>query len=456
MLEILLVEDEKLFAKSVLRRLQAAGHDGQIVASIADAEQRLKAKEFDLLLLDVRLPDGNGLDLLRQLRAPQSPWHSLPVVVMTAYGELEDAVAAMKLGANDYLKKPVDLDELLLTIDKVMQSKRIQQQLDYSAIRSQQHNEPVNLLGNSPEICQLRDALQQLATIMDNNDAGCPVLLLSGETGTGKELAARWFHQSGSWREQPFVHVDCTALPADTAEAELFGMAANFLPHSHPARPGLIEVAESGTLLLDEISELPNALQAKLLNVLERRVIRRVGDINERPVQVHFVVTSNRDLAALVHQGKFRSDLYYRLNTLEQQMPPLRERHQDVAELAQHFIELFARRYRVNQPRLDFEAMRQMQQYSWPGNVRELRHVLERAVMLAQQEVISSADLLLKATPEKTPLLPAALQDMTLEQIEKYLLTQTLQQTGGNVSKSARQLGLSRMAMRYRMEKYGL
>ncbi|MEX0615025.1 MAG: sigma 54-interacting transcriptional regulator, partial [Methylophaga sp.] len=218
----------------------------------------------------------------------------------------------------------------------------------------------------------------------------------------------------------------------------------------------LIEVAENGTLLLDEISELPLALQAKLLNVLDRRMIRRVGDVAERPVQAHFVVTSNRDLVAMVAEGKFRSDLYYRLNTLEQHLPVLRERRQDIAELAQHFIELFARRYRVNQPRLDFEAMRQMQQYMWPGNVRELYHVLERAVMLAKQDVISTEDLLLKSTSQKMPLLPFALQDMTLEQIEKYLLSQTLQQTEGNVSKSARQLGLSRMAMRYRMEKYGL
>ncbi len=456
MLEILLVEDEKLFAKSVLRRLQAAGHDGQIVASISEAGQLLNQKSFDLLLLDVRLPDGNGLDLLRQLRQPHSAQQNLAVIVMTAYGELKDAVAGMKLGADDYLKKPVDLDELILTIDKVMQTKQLQQQLDFSVIRGQQKNEPVVWVGNSRAMLHLKNALLKLATVMDNNNSGCPVLLLTGETGTGKELAARFFHQSGNWQDQPFVHVDCTALPTETAEAELFGMAANFLPHPHPARPGLIEVAENGTLLLDEISELPLVLQAKLLNVLERRMIRRVGDVAERAVQAHFVVTSNRDLAVLVKEGKFRTDLYYRLNTLEQHLPPLRDRRQDIVELTDHFIELFARRYRVNQPRLDFEAMRQIQEYAWPGNIRELRHVLERAVMLAQNETIGTADLLLKPTTGNVPLIPATMQDMTLEQIEKYLLTQTLQQTEGNVSKSARQLGLSRMAMRYRMEKYGL
>ncbi len=233
-------------------------------------------------------------------------------------------------------------------------------------------------------------------------------------------------------------------------------MAANFLAHPHPARPGLIEVAENGTLLLDEISELPLVLQAKLLNVLERRMIRRVGDVAERPVKAHFVVTSNRDLAALVKEGSFRSDLYYRLNTLEQHLPPLRQRRQDIGALTEYFVELFARCYRRKQPRLDAEAMRQMQQYAWPGNIRELRHVLERALMLAEDEVVSAADLMLTTAVEKVPLIPSALQDMTLEQIEKYLLSQTLQQTEGNVSKSARQLGLSRMAMRYRMEKYGL
>ncbi len=185
MLEILLVEDEKLFAKSVLRRLQAAGHDGQIVASISEAGQLLNQKSFDLLLLDVRLPDGNGLDLLRQLRQPHSARQNLAVIVMTAYGELKDAVAGMKLGADDYLKKPVDLDELILTIDKVMQTKQLQQQLDFSVIRGQQKNEPVVWVGNSRALVHLKNALLQLATVMDNNNSGCPVLLLTGETGTG-------------------------------------------------------------------------------------------------------------------------------------------------------------------------------------------------------------------------------------------------------------------------------
>ncbi|MCX4190786.1 sigma-54-dependent transcriptional regulator [Methylophaga sp. OBS3] len=456
MLEILIIEDEKLFAKSVLRRLEIDGYQAKIAASITEAEQYLSHTEFDLLLLDVRLPDGNGLDLLKRLRASDSAWQNTAVIMMTAYGELEDAVAAMKLGANDYLKKPVDLDELMLTLEKVMQAKRTREQLNFSQIRGQKANEPVNFIGTSDELSQLKQSITHIANMMDNNEDGCPVLLLTGETGSGKELAAKWFHQSGSWREQPFVHVDCTALPTETAEAELFGVAANFASHAHPSRPGLIEVAESGTILLDEISELPLALQAKLLNVLERRVIRRVGELIERPTKAHFVVTSNRDLASLVDEKQFRSDLYYRLNTLEQKIPALRDRKQDIAELAQYFIELYARRYRVNQPRLDFDAMRKMQEYPWPGNVRELSHVLERAVMLAKHEIISSSDLLLDSKPQKTMMMPAMLQDMTLEQIEKYLLSQTLQETGGNVSKSARQLGLSRMAMRYRMEKHGL
>lgn len=456
MLEILLIEDEKLFAKSVLRRLEMDGYQAKIAATITEAEQYLSHTEFDLLLLDVRLPDGSGLDLLKRLRAPDSACQNTAVIMMTAYGELEDAVAAMKLGANDYLKKPVDLDELMLTLEKVMQAKRTREQLDFSQIRGQKANEPVNFIGTSDKLSKLKQSLSHIANMMDNNEDGCPVLLLTGETGSGKELAAKWFHQSGSWRDQPFVHVDCTALPTETADAELFGIAANFASHPHPSRPGLIEVAEGGTILLDEISELPLALQAKLLNVLERRVIRRVGELIERPTKAHIVVTSNRDLSGLVNEKQFRSDLYYRLNTLEQKIPALRDRKQDIAELAQYFIELYARRYRVNQPRLDFDAMRKMQEYPWPGNVRELSHVLERAVMLAKNEIISSSDLLLDSKPHKTMMMPDMLQDMTLEQIEKYLLSQTLQETGGNVSKSARQLGLSRMAMRYRMEKHGL
>ncbi|MCL5974331.1 MAG: sigma-54 dependent transcriptional regulator [Gammaproteobacteria bacterium] len=458
MLSFLLIEDESLFAKSVKRRLEREGHQAKIAENIGSGKKLLQSESPDILLLDVRLPDGNGLDLLAEIRADDHPLHSLPVIVMTAYGELEDAVSAMKFGASDYLKKPVDLDELMLTIDKVVSNHTIRRQLQYAEQRAQKTHQPVNLIGSSQQIMTIREQAKQLSELMDKNKDTTPVVLISGETGSGKGVLARYFHQISQRHDRPFVHVDCAALPEDSVEVELFGQENIALDDSLKARPGLIEVAEDGILFLDEIAELSLSTQTKLLNVIERRQLRRLGSTKEIPVNSQVIVSTNRDLHQLVSTGEFRADLYFRLNVVEIQLPPLRERQQDIAELAQFFIEQFAKRYAVEQPRLAFDAMRQMQQYDWPGNIRELENVLERAVMLCQQSVIEFSDLSLKAFAasadgEQTL---SEIEKMTMDEVEKYLLENALSRSSGNVSRAARQLGLTRMAMRYRMEKYKL
>jgi DNA-binding NtrC family response regulator len=458
MLSFLLIEDESLFAKSVKRRLEREGHQAKIVENISSGKKLLQSESPDILLLDVRLPDGNGLDLLAEIRADDHPLQSLPVIVMTAYGELEDAVSAMKFGASDYLKKPVDLDELMLTIDKVVRNHAIKRQLHYAEQRAQKTHQPVNLIGSSQQIMTIREQAKQLSELMDKNKDTTPVVLISGETGSGKGVLARYFHQISQRHDRPFVHVDCAALPEDSVEAELFGQENIALDDSLKARPGLIEVAEDGILFLDEIAELSLSTQPKLLNVIERRQLRRLGSTKEIPVNSQVIVSTNRNLHQLVSTGEFRADLYFRLNVVEIQLPPLRERQQDIAELAQFFIEQFAKRYAVDQPRLAFDAMRQMQQYDWPGNIRELENVLERAVMLCQQSVIEFSDLSLKAFAasadgEQTL---SEIEKMTMDEVEKYLLENALSRSSGNVSRAARQLGLTRMAMRYRMEKYKL
>jgi DNA-binding NtrC family response regulator len=285
-----------------------------------------------------------------------------------------------------------------------------------------------------------------------------PVVLITGETGSGKGVLAKYFHQISQRQDRPFVHVDCAALPEDAVEAELFGQEFISLNETAKARPGLIEVAENGTLFLDEIAELSPSTQTKLLNVIERRQLRRLGSTKELSVNSHVIVSTNRDLHQLVASGEFRADLYFRLNVVEIKLPPLRERQQDIAELAQFFIEQFAKRYGIEQPRLAYDAMRQMQQYQWPGNIRELENVLERAVMLCKQSVIEMGDLSLKpfATNDDGEPALSALEKMTIDQVEKYLLENALNRSSGNVSRAARQLGLTRMAMRYRMEKYKL
>lgn len=455
MLNVLLIEDETLFAKSVLRRLQREGHDGVIKASLEEGRAALKAKLPDVLLLDVRLPDGSGLDLLKEIQTNEN-WRSLPVVMMTAYGELEDAVAAMKLGATDYLKKPVDLDELILTLSKVMQTQKLSQQLDYSQVRETHGSEPVTMIGFSRSIQNVRQQVERIASLIDKTEQEHPVILISGETGTGKDVIARVYHQTGTWRNRPYVHVDCAALPAELIEAELFGYERGAFTNAHQAKPGLIEVAEDGTLFLDEVGELPLALQSKLLNVLERRVVRRLGSTRELSVQAHFIAATNRDLKQMVAEGRFRSDLFFRLNVLGLHLPPLRERSEDIAPLAAHFVEIIARRYGLPAPVFSEAAVNMLQGYHWPGNIRELQHVVERAVMLSPQGLIESSQLMLQSAPtsETESASLDKLSQMTLEQVEKLLIEKALERSAGNVSRAARELGLTRMAMRYRMEKY--
>jgi len=461
-IKIVLVEDEVLFAKSVARRLERDGFEAEIITNLTDARVSISNSLPDIMLLDVRLPDGSGLDLLKEIRTSEdSSWNSLPVIIMTAYGELDDAISAMKLGATDYLKKPVDLDELLLTLSKVLQGKQINQQLDYSHIRDSQVVDKTTMLGTSTAITALRQHIQRIAQLVDKSSDTHPVVLIRGETGTGKDVAARLYHQSGSWNKQPFVHVDCASLPAELIEAELFGYERGAFTNAHQAKAGLIEVAEGGTLFLDEVGELPLDLQAKLLNILERRVVRRIGSTKEIAISAHFVAATNRNLADMVAEGTFRSDLYFRLNILELVLPSLRDRRDDIVVLLDFYMEKIARRYGLSCPELSAQAILDLKQYSWPGNIRELQHVLERAVMLCQQGIIDSNDLVLQLkrpetnvtdTNYNTPNFDA----MTLEEVEKYLIEQSLLRTQGNVSQSARELGLTRMAMRYRMDKYQL
>ena len=458
MLNCLLIEDESLFAKSVKRRLEREGHHVKIADNVNAGLTLLNQERPDILLLDVRLPDGNGLDVLTLIRSEGHPLQNLPVIMMTAYGQLEDAVNAMKFGASDYLKKPVDLDELMLTIEKVIHNHAISRQLHYSEQRAKKSRQQVELIGSSQQMVTVRQQAKQLAELIDKNKDTKPVVPIMGEPGSGKGVLARYFHQISQRRDQPFVHVDCAALPEDMVETELFGQEVFTVEEKLKARPGLMEAAEEGTLFLDEISTLSLSTQTKLLNVLERRQLRRLGSTKEIPVKAMVMVATNRNLNQLVEAGEFRADLYFRLNVVEIEVPPLKARQQDIAELAQYFIEQFARRYGVDQPRLAFDAMRQMQQYPWPGNIRELENVLERAVMLCQNGVIECEDLALTAFSSSSHAGTgiAELDNMTMDQVEKYLLENALNRCGGNVSKAARQLGLTRMAMRYRMEKYEL
>lgn len=449
---VLVVDDEMLFAKAVVRRLERAGFACSHAATLAAARAALGSDEPELMLLDMRLPDGSGLDLLRDLRRDSS----LPVIVMTAYGEVEDAVQAMKFAASDYLKKPLDLDELLLNVEKVLHASELDRRLEYSRTREHVRAGASELIGDSPALVALREQIARMAGLVSGEGVP-PTVLITGETGTGKDVTARLLHQSSPRATRPFVHVDCAALPKDLFESELFGHVKGAFTHALTDRTGLIEAAEDGVVFLDEIAEIPLELQAKLLAVLERRSLRRVGSSQERRVSAWFIAATNRDVEAMVDEGSLRSDLYFRLNVLTLALPPLRERGDDALLLAAHFAREVARRYGLAEPEIGADARRAIGAYPWPGNVRELSHVIERALLLCGGGAIDASALGLRA-PEATTAAAdlAALDDMTLEEIEQFMIRRALARCDENVSEAARRLGITRMAMRYRMQKYGI
>ncbi len=450
--KVLLVEDEALFAKAVCKKFRAADYHCNIAGTLAEAETLLKQDIPDLILLDMRLPDGSGLDFLTRLR--ESEARETPVIVMTAFGELDDAVAAMKLQALDYLKKPVDLDELLITSEKVLHNARLNQRLAYSRQREKGASNKPELVGNSPEIETTRQEIAQIASLISQNTEHAPVVLITGETGTGKDLAARLLHQQSRRAERPFVHVDCATLAKDLIETELFGHTKGAFTSASSERIGLIEAAEDGTVFLDEIAELPPELQVKLLAVLERHTVRRVGSSRERPVRAWFIAATNRPIEELVEKGDFRADLYFRLKVLTLHLPPLRERESDAVLLAEYFAAQTAQKFGLPKPKLSDDALGQLKRYHWPGNVRELAHLIERAVLLSQGKPITGDTLGLDNFSHASTAEAAPQQPSTLDETEAHLIAQALRDTQGNISAAARKLGITRMALRYRMQKH--
>lgn len=460
---ILIVEDEGVFAKAVAKRLQRNGYKARIAGDLKTAVRYFKDETPDMVLLDMRLPDGSGLDFLSDLREQYES--QAPVLVMSAYGELEDAVTAMKLSASDYLKKPVDLDELILNVEKVLEKDALTRKLDYSATRERHaaaSDDAYQLLGECEALKQVHEQIDRIARLTEQAEASPPNVLILGETGTGKDVVARLLHTRGSRADRPFVQVDCASLPKDLIEAELFGHEKGAFTGAHAARTGLIEAAEDGALFLDEIGEIPLDLQAKLLAVLERRVVRRVGTTQERIVSAWFIAATNRDIEQLVEQGEFRSDLYYRLNVLSIRLPPLRERGEDIILLADHYAQKTAQRYGLDGISFSQAARAALLEYDWPGNVRELRHIIERAVLLSAGGELTTDNLgLTRTSPEQATAATdesardTLATDITLDEAEYNLIKQALERTNHNVSQAARELGITRMALRYRMKKHG-
>jgi len=451
---ILIVEDEATLARNIGLYLQRHGFETEIAGSAEEGLQRLDAFKPDAVLLDLRLPDMDGLTALARMRAAES---RLLVILITAHGTVETAVEAMKAGAYDFLTKPVALSKLKLLLDKALGEQRRDGALSYYREREAQSAGLDKMLGESEAMRALR---RKIAQVLDAErqliDADAPAALVTGETGTGKELVARALHFSGPRRDRPFVEINCTSIPAPLLESELFGHERGAFTDARERKLGLVETAAGGTLFLDEIGDMDPGLQAKLLKLLEEKTVRRLGSLRDQKVDVRIVAATHRPLDALVRDGKFRADLYFRLRVVELAVPPLRARGADVLLLARHFLDFHGRRYGRPGLRLSADAEARLIAHDWPGNVRELRNAIEQAVLLAPGEVIEAEQFNLRAAPAPAESAGTAPPDLRLDRVERDLLLKALQATHWNVTRAAKLLGVSRDTLRYRMEKFSL
>jgi two-component system response regulator PilR (NtrC family) len=434
---VLVIDDEADIRELVDLTLIRMGLIAECVGSVAEAREALASGEFQLCLTDMQLPDGEGLEIVRYI-AEHCP--RTPVAVITAYGSAENAVAALKAGAFDYLAKPVGLEQLRALVKSALRLPGKDGSSDSSL---------PSLIGDSPGMQQVRAMIEKLAR------SQAPIYI-SGESGSGKELAARSIHQRSARATGPFVPVNCGAIPENLMESEFFGYRKGAFTGADSDREGFFQAANGGTLFLDEVADLPLAMQVKLLRAIQEKRVRKVGHVTEEPVDVRIICATHRNLRELVEQGRFRQDLYYRLNVIELRMPPLRERPEDIPLL----VETILRRvYGDMPPKLSSGALKALCYYAFPGNVRELENVLERATALCSGEFIEAEDLHLE--PEEVG--GGEMQgrgsetlDEYLNRLEKAAILEALQQAGGNRTAAARQLGVTFRSMRYRLERLGI
>jgi DNA-binding NtrC family response regulator len=443
---ILVVEDEDKLRRVLQLQLEAAGFQ---VLQASTAEQGLKlADPADLVLTDLKLPGLDGLGLLAALRRQNS---FTPVVVMTAFGTVESAVEAMKSGAADFLMKPFSLDHLMTVINKALEVRALRAENRELREALGHRYQFGNIIGTSPSMQEIFATIARVAPTR-------ATVLLAGESGVGKDLIARAIHHHSPRSDHPFVKINCTALPENLMESELFGYEKGAFTGANTSKPGKFEQADTGTVFLDEIGDVPPSIQVKLLRILQEREFERLGSNKTRHIDVRIVAATNVDLRAALENGTFREDLYYRLNVMPINIPPLRERKEDIAALATHFVARLSGELGSRAKAVSTAAIQKLISYHWPGNVRELENVLERSLVLATAEVLEAGDIRLDMSPRARPnsaehFLP---EGMSLDDYEQSIIREALKRAGGNKSQAARLLGLTRNALRYRLSQMGI
>lgn len=445
---VLIVEDERSMGDMLMTDFRLRGTDSQWCANADEAMRALRQKDYDVVLTDVNMPGTSGLQLCDYITRD---YPDIPVIVMTAFGNLDNAISAIRAGAYDFVTKPVEMELLALTINRAVKQRRLHSQVKQLRERATMPQRYGDLIGDSPPMLDLYDQLQRIA---DSETS----ILLTGESGTGKELVARTLHDKSRRAGKPFVAVNCGALPETLLESELFGHVKGAFTDARTDRKGLFLEADGGTLFLDEIGEMPISMQVKLLRVLEENAIRPVGGDREVKTDVRLLTATNRDLATAIEENRFREDLYYRINVIQIELPPLRSRGTDTLRIANHFVKQFAARANRDCDGVADATAERLLNYSWPGNIRELRNVMERAVALTRHDQIVVEDLPDRIRNFQTRQFlvdgtdPAEL--LPLETIERRYILHVLESVEGNKSTAARILGLDRKTLYRKLEQF--
>ncbi|MGA9289637.1 MAG: sigma-54 dependent transcriptional regulator [Anaerobacillus sp.] len=449
-----IIDDETTLRLTLQMFLEDEGYDARAAATLKEGWKMVDEFSPQVLLLDIRLPDGNGLESLHEFR---ERYPEMAVMMLTAYGDAKTAVRAIKEGAFDYLTKPFELEELKITLEKWIKQHHLEKEVERYR-EEERRTKLVRMIGESAQMHELKD---KISLIAESNDT---TVLVRGETGTGKELVARSIHQQSRRHDGPFVAVNCASIPADLIEIELFGREKNSVTNHSEPKVGLMEWADGGTLFLDEIGDLSLDIQVKILRFLEDKKIKRLGSVHDIEIDVRVIAATNRSLEEMIQEKEFRSDLYYRLNVVPVKLPPLRERGNDIVMLTEHFLNEFCQQMRKETPALRADAKKRLLSYGWPGNVRELKNTIERIAILHQESELAAFhfDFLnpIEGQVEDAKSIDDVVFDDQfsledhIEAVEKKYIEKAIQESKWNITQAGKLLGISRYALQRRIDKY--